>query len=984
MRLLSKNKNKILSRKKSNVDQLRETGLFMPEWYVAQYPEVVRNDFDPYEHYANIGEAAGYNPNPYFNVGWYKKRSKAACQFDGLVIVHYAKYGWKNGVNPSNIFSGQLYLQEYSDVKAASINPLFHFLRKGKAENRLHFPVAFEFEKGADHIHAMKVISTSGLFFENWYAHHHTDIMICDMEPLVHYILYGAGENRNPNPFFNAAWYRGEHYLTMQNQNPLVYYIEQGIKQNHIPIPNFSAELYFAQNPDLNPDEVTPYTHFITEGFHEKRKFPDADLIKNGDLNSAIDDVRIPLSRGLRDMIDLPRNPLASKSKNFNPGNLDIHWIVPDFAAGGGGHMTIFRMAHYLELNGHDITIWINDPSLHDTPDDAYETIVKHFQNLKGNVRFIDYNDTQDGFINASGDVMIATDCWTVWPAMVPTDFKQRFYFVQDFEPAFHPTGAKYLAAEQSYKEDFSCICASPWLSDMMREKYGRTASHFWLAADTTIYTPPKQKKQRQRPRIAVYARYFTARRAVDLAFLALEKLAERGHEFEVDFFGAPLSFKQAPFTFVDHGVASPEQLATIFQNCDIGIVFSATNYSLVPQEMMACQLPILELSGENTHAIFPDDVATFAAPDPRAIADKLELLLSDEDLRRKQAEKAYEWVQSFSWEQSAKMVEAAIIEGVGATNMNALHVTISQPVKASVVIPTYNAGAVLKPVLDMVTKQHTPWKYEILVIDSGSTDGTVDLVKSYKDVKFHSIDSKDFNHGATRNLGVELTSGDYIAFLTHDACPANSHWLFNLVTSLEHFPDAAGVFGKHYAYEEASAYTKRDLNNHFNTMQKHPLFVSRDINKEAFENNMAWRQALHFYSDNNSCMRRDIWNKIPYRPVNFGEDQLWAWDIINAGYGKVYAPQAIVFHSHDYTPQENYDRNKTESAFFKHFFNYDLISNEKQFEETLKALNTHDIEWGEKHELAQETIDAQVALNEARLKGYLDGNNTDTSEMFD
>lgn len=988
MRLLSNNKNKFLRRKLSNTEQLRDTGLFMPEWYLSQYPEIARSGIDPYEHYAKIGESEGFNPNPYFDVNWYKERSSAARRYNGLAIIHYAKHGWKNGVNPSNVFSGKLYLQEYRDVAKANINPLFHYLKIGRAENRLYFPVNFEFENGDKFIKVMKIVSKSGFFYRDWYQNYYTDLIKSDMKPLVHYVIHGASENRSPNPFFDASWYRSKYYNSIQDENPIVYYLEKGMDKGHIPISNFSSKLYFEQNPDLDEDITDAYSHFISQGYFEHRDFPNSDFITDLSQDSEGNDHRIPLPKGLRDMIDLPRNELSPLEKTYNPKHLSIHWIVPDFAPGGGGHMTIFRMAHYLELRGHDVTIWINDPSLHDCPENAYETVIKHFQSLKGHVRFIDDSDTPDSFKNTSGDIMVATDCWTVWPAMVPTNFKKRFYFVQDFEPAFHPMGGNYLAAEQSYKEDFTCICASPWLTKIMQENYGRKASHFWLAADKTIYNPPKEKPNHSIKRIAVYARHFTARRAVDLAFLALEKLAQNGKKFEVHFFGAPLPFKRATFDFVDHGIASPEQLAEIFKTSDIGVVFSATNYSLVPKEMMACKLPIIELSGENTDAIFPANVATFATPHPNDIANKLEVLLSNEELRNKQAANAYDWVQSFSWDKSAKMVEDAMLDCLSEKYTTS---TLKQPtslkeksIKASVIIPTYNAGSVLKPVLDMVTNQKAPWDYEILVIDSGSNDGTVELVQSYDNVRFHAIESKDFNHGGTRNLGVSLTSGDFIAFLTHDARPANQRWLFNLVSALEHYPNAAGAFGKHYAYEDASPFTKRDLDIHFENMLAHPLCLSRDTDSEAYKNSVSWRQLLHFYSDNNSCMRRDIWKKIPYRTVKFGEDQLWANDIIKAGFAKVYAPQAAVFHSHDYDPEENYDRNKTESAFFKHFFGYKLIKDSKTLKDSIKTLNKRDKEWAKKHNIAPNLFEQQKALNASRLQGHFDGAHIDTNGMFE
>jgi rhamnosyltransferase len=98
--------------------------------------------------------------------------------------------------------------------------------------------------------------------------------------------------------------------------------------------------------------------------------------------------------------------------------------------------------------------------------------------------------------------------------------------------------------------------------------------------------------------------------------------------------------------------------------------------------------------------------------------------------------------------------------------------------IKVSVVIPAKNAGPQLRPVLDAVLSQQTFWPFEVLVIDSGSTDGTVDLIKGYSSVRLIEILAREFGHGKTRNFAIANTKGDYIAMLTQDALPANRFWL--------------------------------------------------------------------------------------------------------------------------------------------------------------------------------------------------------------
>lgn len=243
-----------------------------------------------------------------------------------------------------------------------------------------------------------------------------------------------------------------------------------------------------------------------------------------------------------------------------------------------------------------------------------------------------------------------------------------------------------------------------------------------------------------------------------------------------------------------------------------------------------------------------------------------------------------------------------------------------------TVVIPTKNAMPFFTSVLEMVLAQKTQWKYDVIVIDSGSKDGTTEFVRDYhSDVRLIEIASEEFGHGRTRNLGIKASNSQFIAFLTHDAMPSNEDWLANLVSAMEADENIAGCFGRHVAHEFASPFTKRDLDLLFKSFLKHPLVLSKDIDQKKYHTDIRWQQLLHFYSDNNSIMRRSVWERIPYPDVEFAEDQLWAKAIIDAGYSKAYAPDAIVSHSHDYNPLEQFRRAFDESSNFKRYFGYRL-----------------------------------------------------------
>jgi len=247
---------------------------------------------------------------------------------------------------------------------------------------------------------------------------------------------------------------------------------------------------------------------------------------------------------------------------------------------------------------------------------------------------------------------------------------------------------------------------------------------------------------------------------------------------------------------------------------------------------------------------------------------------------------------------------------------------------RCAVVIPTKNAMAYLPMVMDKVLFQQTPWSYEIITIDSGSSDGTRDYLRSLQAVRLLEIAPKDFGHGKTRNLGIEAADAEFIAFLTHDAQPTDEHWLANLVAAAEQDSRIAGVFGRHIAYPTASPFTKNDLHQHFEGFLRHPLIVYRNLDAARYEADLGWRQLLHFYSDNNSLIRKSVWTKFPYPDVEFAEDQIWARSIIEAGYWKAYAPHAAVYHSHDYNFLEQLKRAFDESRNFEKYFGYRLSPN--------------------------------------------------------
>lgn len=217
-----------------------------------------------------------------------------------------------------------------------------------------------------------------------------------------------------------------------------------------------------------------------------------------------------------------------------------------------------------------------------------------------------------------------------------------------------------------------------------------------------------------------------------------------------------------------------------------------------------------------------------------------------------------------------------------------------------SIVIPVKNGTRYLAEVLEAVGRQETDFAFEIVAIDSGSTDGSLEILKKHG-VRLIEIDSHEFNHGSTRNLAISKTRGKFVVLLTHDATPADSSWLKNLVAPLlKDEGRIAGVFGRHVARPKEDPIVELGLVRHFERFRRAGRQVwEKDANYEAN------RGDYIFFSNNNSCLRKSVWEKIPFKHTDMAEDQQWAESVIEAGYAKAYAHDAVVIHSHSYSAKE-------------------------------------------------------------------------------
>ncbi len=342
---------------------------------------------------------------------------------------------------------------------------------------------------------------------------------------------------------------------------------------------------------------------------------------------------------------------------------LAIDWVIPDFGRGAGGHAAIFRSIRALEREGHTCRIWILHHSRHGSPERVRRVIGESFVPVGAEVRFLAVEDV--GRID--GDVGFATDRWTAYYLRAAAKVAHRFYLVQDFEPDFYPAGSAYFLAEETYRFGFSPIASSRWLAGKLAAYTDEEVPVFGYGIDHGIYrSGGPAEPSGGKHRIVFYARAATSRRVVEIGVLALELLAARRSDFTVDFFGEDLSDFEAPFDFVNHGVLDAAALAGLYRAGTVGVVFSATNHAILPKEMMACGLPVIELAGENLRGIYPPEAVHATAPEPFAVARALEDLLDDVARRDALREAGLAFAAGISWDAEMSKVVRAVHSRLG------------------------------------------------------------------------------------------------------------------------------------------------------------------------------------------------------------------------------------------------------------------------------------------------------------------------------
>lgn len=211
--------------------------------------------------------------------------------------------------------------------------------------------------------------------------------------------------------------------------------------------------------------------------------------------------------------------------------------------------------------------------------------------------------------------------------------------------------------------------------------------------------------------------------------------------------------------------------------------------------------------------------------------------------------------------------------------------------VDVSILLLTKNGRPDIDGLLAALFRQDCSARREVIAVDSGSVDGTLEVLRRYP-VRIAHIPPQTFHHARTRNLAASLASGQILAFLSQDAIPCSDDWLS---ATLENFEDprVGAVYGRHIPKLESSQERRDALDAVYGE--------NRIVKDPAQPNHLGYR--FYHFSNANAAIRRDLW-EIEHFPENLKvfEDLGIAKKILDRGWKIVYEPRAAVFHSHSHS----------------------------------------------------------------------------------
>ncbi len=214
-----------------------------------------------------------------------------------------------------------------------------------------------------------------------------------------------------------------------------------------------------------------------------------------------------------------------------------------------------------------------------------------------------------------------------------------------------------------------------------------------------------------------------------------------------------------------------------------------------------------------------------------------------------------------------------------------------SFPTAVSVVMRSFNEAWAIGDTIEQLFNQDFDGEIELIVIDSGSSDGSIEIIKKSGRAQLIQIPLGTYVPGVVLNQGAREASHDWIVYLNADATPVGKDWLVNLLKPCVDNPKFGAAFSRQIPRPDCQAVFAHDY---------HRCFGSERESKD-------WD---HFFSMVSSVTHRSVLAKVPIREdLQYAEDDEWTRRLVQSGYEIPYAIESVAMHSHNYTLRQSYKR---------------------------------------------------------------------------
>ncbi|HAM49814.1 MAG TPA: hypothetical protein DCP92_03655 [Nitrospiraceae bacterium] len=232
-----------------------------------------------------------------------------------------------------------------------------------------------------------------------------------------------------------------------------------------------------------------------------------------------------------------------------------------------------------------------------------------------------------------------------------------------------------------------------------------------------------------------------------------------------------------------------------------------------------------------------------------------------------------------------------------------------------SVVIPVKNAGSDFDLLLSTLREQKGLQAMEIIVVDSGSSDKTLEIAKKYG-ARIIEIAAEKFSHSYARNIGAESTSGNYIFFTVQDALPPSRLFLYELLGVLQK-NDIVAVSCAEFPREDSDLFYGALIWNHYRFLEvdKH----DRILSLPEVETNISLRKNGQI-SDLACLISRNVFKQYQYRR-DYAEDLDLGIRLIKDGYSIAFMNSIKIIHSHNRPPSFFLRRGYVDNLFLTDIF---------------------------------------------------------------